>query len=59
MLPMERPTSSTSAGDGSPSSDDAASLAPILRIGRYDVLGRLAVGGMSELFFAHERCGAW
>jgi serine/threonine protein kinase len=52
---MERPTSSTSAGDGSPSSDDAASLAPILRIGRYDVLGRLAVGGMSELFFAHER----
>ncbi|MFM2421361.1 MAG: hypothetical protein RL385_6084 [Pseudomonadota bacterium] len=55
FLFMERPSFSTSAGDGSPSSDDAASLAPILRIGRYDVLGRLAVGGMSELFFAHER----
>src|SRR3954465_4612805 len=25
------------------------------QVGRYDVLGRVAVGGMSEIFLAHER----
>ncbi len=31
-----------------------ASLAPIGRIGRYDVLGRLAQGGMAEVFLARS-----
>jgi serine/threonine protein kinase len=52
---MEAPTSSTPVRGAAPSPDDAASLTAILRIGRYDILGRLAVGGMSELFLAHER----
>src|SRR5687768_4286549 len=26
-----------------------------LRLGRYEVLGRVAVGGMSEIFLAHEQ----
>jgi serine/threonine-protein kinase len=52
---MEGLTSSTTVRGAAPSPDDAASLTPILRIGRYDVLGRLAIGGMSELFLAHER----
>ena len=29
-------------------------LTPVGRIGRYDVLGRLAVGGMAEIFLARE-----
>ncbi len=28
---------------------------PIATIGRYDVLGRVAVGGMAEIYLAHER----
>ncbi|MEM1418198.1 MAG: protein kinase, partial [Myxococcota bacterium] len=29
-------------------------LAPVGRIGRYDILGRLATGGMAEIFLARE-----
>ncbi|MEZ4339435.1 MAG: serine/threonine-protein kinase [Sandaracinaceae bacterium] len=31
-----------------------AALTPIARIGRYDVIGRLASGGMAEIFLARE-----
>jgi serine/threonine protein kinase len=30
------------------------SLPPIARVGRFDILGRLAVGGMAEIFLARE-----
>lgn len=29
-------------------------LEPVARIGRYDLLGRMAVGGMAEIYFARE-----
>jgi len=32
-----------------------ASLEPVAQIGRYDVIGRLASGGMAEIFLARER----
>ena len=32
-------------------------LAPLARVGRYELLGRLAVGGMAEIFLARESVG--
>jgi serine/threonine protein kinase len=30
---------------------------PIARLGRYDILGRMAIGGMAEIYLATERAG--
>lgn len=48
-------------GEGVPARGQGAgfaSLAPVGRLGNYDVLGRLAVGGMAEIFLARQKGAA-
>ncbi len=41
-----------------PEPSGRAELSPIARLGRYELLGRMAVGGMAEIFLARERARA-
>lgn len=54
-----RPPSGTAGSSGSegmlgPGRANPASLAPVAQFGRYELLGRLAYGGMAEVFLARE-----